>query len=208
MFGLRNWLGGREDGVPLEPRPVPVSIPEFHEDNLGHLPDVQRAMRRQKLETKKFLHQSLLAEKFIAYLREEGFCDYPHLSDDLDDEMFHFFETRNYEPIAPRLIKEEMVTKAGVHRKRERLKDYNPKHRFIMQRLRTLKSTNDRPVLYYVSPHVLVDVCDPVESVPAPYSDVVAAPVTPTVLPGRPPCGPSAGAQRPIAKKPQQRRAA
>lgn len=172
----------RADGPSAAPTPVPYpekslpepkkvkrnKAPEFEEFRTEaippgvyeELPDSLRAMKHYKAVRKRWLHPSQIAEGFVAYLREEGLCDYPHLCDDLDESMLYWMDRNNIEPVSPKVVKEDLVLLAGCYRTRERLKDYNPKHRYVMQRLRTLQSTNDRPVLYYVSPTA------PIEAVP------------------------------------------
>ena len=114
------------------------------------LPESLKVMQHYKRSSKKWLTAAEIARGVVKYLREHDLCSYPHLSQDLDEVVIFWCEKNNVEPMTPKVVKEEMVMLDGVHRSRQRLKDHNRAHRYIMQRLRTAESTNDRPVLYYV----------------------------------------------------------
>lgn len=158
MLGLRRlWNRRGEDFIlpqPAIPEPEPELSPPYRDQYQGDdgLTEVQRAMRDFGLCELEHRWPSQIAAEFIAYQREWGFCDYPYLVDDLNDELTAFCKTRNYLMPHLQVLREAVAAQPGVGSpRRERLSRHNPKHRFILQRQMARGSTNDRPTLYYIS---------------------------------------------------------
>ena len=129
----------------------PIRDQYFGDDGLT---DVQRAMKAFGASQLEYKWPSEIAAEFVAYQREWGFCDYPYWVADLNDELMAFCDSRKYLMQDLQQLREAISAQPGVSSRRVRLSKHNPQHRFIRQRLAAKGSTNDRPVLYFVSSQV------------------------------------------------------
>ena len=157
-----RWLR-REPELVVPEAPQPEPMPEMYtapkilvnEEIDDGLTPLQREMRSFGACEMEHKWPSQIAQEFVDYQRLHGFCDYPYLAADLDQAIADFCEDMGYLSQPPQIMREAIQGIPGVGApRRERLTKGNPKHRFIMQRLAKRGSTNDRPVLYYISPRV------------------------------------------------------
>ena len=164
----RLWNRQVEPSVP--PTPVSYQIPRqplpemelYDDDDEDHLTEALRAQRRaQTIRPKKWLTASQIAERFVAYLRLNDYCQYPHLVDDIDEAVDKWCERNNVEPVALQAVREAMSCLPGVSRAYPRLSTRNPRHKFVLQRLKASGRTSTRATLYSVSPLVPAWTRDP-----------------------------------------------
>lgn len=156
-MGWRFWESPEPVVLPapqLEPvrAQEPLFVEEVSDDGLT---DLQREMRAFGACELEYKWPSQIAQEWVNYQRLNGFCDYPYMSCDIDKEVAIFCERQGYIPQPPQIMREAISAIPGVGPPiRARLSKSNPKHRFIIQRLAAMKSSNDRPYLYYISPSV------------------------------------------------------
>lgn len=133
-----------------------ADVPHETEDNYyDPRPPILRALVAAKATQRRWLHAHEIALHLVAWLRNEGYCAYPYLSKDLDEQIIYWCDLYGVAQPDLQHVREQLTCLTNdVRYIRERLNRGNPRHAFLIQRLEARGKTEPRNgwrmVLYYV----------------------------------------------------------
>ena len=131
-----RWLWREPERVAHEaPQPVACAYVAPVEEPYDPRPPVLKAFDTVKASNKRHLHAHQVAEQVLAWLRDEGYCAYPYLSKDLDDQIRYWCESNVVEMADCQVVREVIAAAPGVTHLRRRLNRNDPRDKFLIQRL-------------------------------------------------------------------------
>jgi hypothetical protein len=141
----------RESEPVVQAAPQPEPVPE---EKYDPRPPILRAIENAKAMKRRWLIPHEIALHLVTWLRNEGYCDYPYLSKDVDEQVEYWCDLHGVARPDMQQVREQLSNMTDdVRYIRERLNRNNPRHAFVIQRMeaRGLKEPRNgwRMVLYY-----------------------------------------------------------